>query len=1599
MKTNKNGVKLLVIVAISAMMLASVAIIIDDNDADASTEITDLSTLTTTVSNTDNFDIKLKAGNYNLESVITISKSGTLDLTGCTITCTTSDTSPRIFKIGNGTATPTVSIIGGTLIAAQTADKDGNAPAPIAVLNGSTLSISGTTISSGVYGITIWNGASLVSENVNIESRLSAISGNGTQSGVQVQLKSGSYTSKTTAAVFFPSTATLTITGGTFTGKTGIDIRAGTVSVQNATINVNQTGTVDSTPSADNGPISLGMGIAVIDTSSYGYTGTEPNKVFSDIKVTIKNVTINGATYNYYVGNKNLNGSTTPGVSQFDTTQIATNDWTRSHKIIISAGELQLEFESGSEKYRAIFDQISENSIKVKAGSVLDAKAICGVTTQNTTGTGSAVILAKAGSDGLTISQGSIKIAGTMDVVTLNAIIKQDGTQNVVFDNLIITSDSDTSDTETVTIEGNVHMTGRVVIPEGVKIAKTSNAANITIDNGAVLNIAGKIDTNITVENNGTISITSEVAELPPSIGGNGSVDISAVASEGTISGDWNTTTTYTQNQTITLTGNTTLKAGTQVIIKGKLIIPEAYTLTIEEGAQLVIYSSTALLENNGNIIVQSDAGTITSFGGTVTAGNTGGLIILNGEAVNNGIIDLDWVPAGESTRTNFTMNVSGKFTNNGEIVVGEDSSLYMWNGIINSKGALITINGIAFVDDANINSRSVTISNAGTIIINGTILSNNADEFLPIDITSVDAVVDIVSMKKAGSAVNNSLVITMNGVVTPATSGLTYVGSPSVSIKLTTGYAVEGITFTFEMTKDPVTSTTYYRNIIVDGQVEYDTDSTTAATAAPVIVTVTDDTAPGYVVVKDNFALGVGVELNITGGRFVVDGIVTSTEGKINESSSSYGKITISGGSLTVNGAVTTESEIVTSTYVNAAFYTVAKTTTTPKTYNYTTLANAVSAGATKIEMLGTTYVNSDVTIPSGTTVSMNGSNVTISKDYKITFENGSVLKITSGTMTVNGTLYIADKKTGISAPSANIVSEVISEGEKDRTYTNIVTALSIAEAGQTIKLSGAATIRNDTTIREGIILDTNGKNITVDNDATLTIDGTLFINGGSLVLTAAVAETSSSAAKEAGAVVLNNTIKSITAVNPALKIVGAYFTITDKGIPYYYVQPVALVAPNISTVDNVTIDVNTFGTDLEIGSVSFAGTADKNATINIKGNVIAEVITLDLATIQFDNGVKFVGSITNEVGTSSFDGTTGTGFIVTSTTKDDVKELIVTGAFTVTTKKKITMDGNLTISGFTSTPVTVNGNLKVSGNSASRIDTLTINGSVSVLNGKVLSSTDVYVLGTLDVAVATSTEGAGRFSTTNAYVGITKTAVTGTSAAITGNVQIGNLLYVVDGSSVPESIVEGKKALTLYVENTIWMTIYAMGTNDKVTVTNIPVENVQLLGWTDDKGESVVGSDGTITIKNNKAYAKINYDVYNVSFNICAGIDNVYMDGVLISNSSLYNGIKVNAGDHTISYTLANGYSGTATMLVNGEKITGYKFTASGDYTTTDYKITLQGIEKSGYVPESPDTPTPVEPSEKDDSMGITEYLLIVLVILAAILVVVVAIRMMRS
>ena len=179
---------------------------------------------------------------------------------------------------------------------------------------------------------------------------------------------------------------------------------------------------------------------------------------------------------------------------------------------------------------------------------------------------------------------------------------------------------------------------------------------------------------------------------------------------------------------------------------------------------------------------------------------------------------------------------------------------------------------------------------------------------------------------------------------------------------------------------------------------------------------------------------------------------------------------------------------------------------------------------------------------------------------------------------------------------------------------------------------------------------------------------------------------------------------------------------------------------------------------------------------------------------------------------------------------------------------------------------------------------------------------------------------------------------------------------------------------------------------------VDKIPVENAYFTGdWNDANGKDIcaayVGDKGA-----EKAYAVIEYNVYNITVLANEGIDDVFIDGLLMAHgTSNSHYAVVAAGNHEITYKLANGYTGTAKLYVDGKVQSGMTFTTSGtpeDDEGIDYTLQISGIEKSGFVPESPDAP-----AEKDEGMGLTDILLIVLVILAAILVVVVAIRMMRS
>ena len=214
----------------------------------------------------------------------------------------------------------------------------------------------------------------------------------------------------------------------------------------------------------------------------------------------------------------------------------------------------------------------------------------------------------------------------------------------------------------------------------------------------------------------------------------------------------------------------------------------------------------------------------------------------------------------------------------------------------------------------------------------------------------------------------------------------------------------------------------------------------------------------------------------------------------------------------------------------------------------------------------------------------------------------------------------------------------------------------------------------------------------------------------------------------------------------------------------------------------------------------------------------------------------------------------------------------------------------------------------------------------------------------------------------------------------------------------------------LAFNVQGKLWFTAYSTA-GASVTVNKAPLTNAILAGWSETEGGKAIVYDADVPAtddspahkkgdakhefaingKTEVLYAVVDTYIYKVTVIAEAGIENIAIDGNLLAGNST----MVAAGTHAVTYTLKNGYTGTATMTVNGQKQTGFSFSTSG---TSDadrtVSIQLSGITASGYV-----DPTPVVPEEKDDGMSLTDILLIVLVVLIVIMAVIVAMRLMRS
>ena len=1157
--------------------------------------------------------------------------------------------------------------------------------------------------------------------------------------------------------------------------------------------------------------------------------------------------------------------------------------------------------------------------------------------------------------------------------------------------NLVLKNTVDLNNTTTITTDG------KIVISKGSILDMNGNA----FTNNGTINLSGIIKNDVstaTFTNDGKVVLLDKDASISSTgvtYAGTGIIDSSAIASDVQISGDVETVTTYGLYQIVTITGDVTLLKGTAITINGKLIINDGVTVTIEDGAQLIIDGPAATMENNGTIIVESDVSSAVATDLNKKGERfsyIGGLVLRDQSvSTNNGAIVLSYAllsTDGPGPQT--SMTVSAKLINYGTLTVGENNKLD--NGttavaIENKADGSITVTGQIY-----------TINNAGTVVIDGigSTISNIAD----------GATVTVISTK-------GDLTVNDTGFMYGKTA---VTGTNSFAITIGNATSVGSYTVTSEVTKttNDDGTITYGKKMLVAGAV---TETNTAASSPHASARVTGT-------VNISGEVTIGDDVVISGETLKVSGTLTAKLGT---------QITVD--KLTVTGEVVVGERAVSATTVNAAMYKVVIINPASTTYYYSTLDKAI-AGATKasvneVTATGDVSVKANIEIPAGMTVKQTSGKITVGSstatDVTMTVAKDGKINQTSGaTIDVKGTLYITDKKTGINR-GATVTCEVIAEGETDLRYTNFNSAIAAAGTSPvTITLNGQTKITSDSVIPENVTIDMNGQKFIVEG-AKLTINGTLYVDEVSNYDVKDV--TSATSVTKKGVVVLNGYIVSDDPIsynaNTGKSPAGVYYIADSLNI----ITSINNIADAVTESDDLAVSV--YGENV-IGDVAISGTADEPATVTVYGKLTAGKITLDYVNFIMKQNVEVTATVANANGSIAFNDVkafTETKIVANENT-DKVKTLTVdSGTVTKISDEKaktyaLVMDGDvlikalnldsINVTGENIYSLTVDGNVKVTG-SSNDLKKVLVNGTLTADNGVTIVASQIDVIGTLTAEKATETKTAGAVSVAGNITVGSKWADIGAAATVSGAVSF-YTLFVIDGNNVEESIVKDLKSTKFYVEGAVWMTAYASATATSENITDIeainqiPIEDAFFTGkWVIDLTQTPVsattGDVGSVAA----VYAVITYEVYKITVVGDNGIGTVSIDGNLLVKSAVGQGDNVfttpsgtnlKAGNHEITYELKDGYEGTVKIKVDGELISGKTFKLSGTPTadTGGNLVPINvTIDISGSVQKDP--VAPIQPTEKDEGMGITDYLLIVLVILAAILVVIVAIRMMRS
>ena len=275
------------VLAVAFAVFAAIPAVADDSDAAEATEVTTADALVTAVGSA-NFNVKLGA-DITLASQLTINKTGTIDFDGKTIFSTLTDKNAIVIKSTSGAIE--VQFKNGSIDASKLDQTKETQAVSIGTYKGNDATVIETVklvdmdIKSNTYGIGVFGKTTLkneafdkVTENVQITggsieaTNWPAVSTNGMHGGELITIQNAALKSANHVAIFAPSNGKFIIDGcTTIEGVSGIDQRAGSISVEKSTIKYNGP---NKEKSESDGPVAFGVGISVMPVEGYSTVGT-----------------------------------------------------------------------------------------------------------------------------------------------------------------------------------------------------------------------------------------------------------------------------------------------------------------------------------------------------------------------------------------------------------------------------------------------------------------------------------------------------------------------------------------------------------------------------------------------------------------------------------------------------------------------------------------------------------------------------------------------------------------------------------------------------------------------------------------------------------------------------------------------------------------------------------------------------------------------------------------------------------------------------------------------------------------------------------------------------------------------------------------------------------------------------------------------------------------------------------------------------------------------------------------------------------------------------------------------------------------------------